>query len=363
MKKRYALIFSGVLALFTMALSGCGKAPAAGGPPGEFEVPAIVALVAPSTLEERVRLVGSLRSRASIDIVTELSGTLEALLFTEGETVVRGQVLARMRDDLVTARLREAEARYQLAQANFSRGNDLLQAETISQSDFDRLIAEYGIAAAVRASAEAAMRDSVIRAPFDGVVAERRASQGQFLSIGQPITSLIQQDPLEAEFRVPERLLAAVKPGQTISLRSAAQGASAFQGTVFFVSPRVDERSRTVLVKAEVPNPDGVLKGGMFVNLDLVISVRDDALMVPEAAIHYRGGQARVLALGADDRAEVRRVQLGTRIRERVEILEGLEDGDRVVVEGHQKMGPGTKVVIAPGSKQYGLEPTAPTDA
>lgn len=351
------------MAATSLLVSGCGKAPAAGGPPSEFEVPAVVALVEPSVLEERVRLVGSLKSPAAVDIVTELNGTLEELLFTEGDAVTEGQILGRIRDDIVRARLREAEARFDLAAANFVRGKDLLEAETISQSDFDRLIAEYGIAEAVRDSAQAALRDTVIRAPFDGVVAERMANQGQFLSVGQALTTLIQQDPLEAEFRVPERFLQEIKVGQSIKLKSRALGEATFSGHVTFVSPRVDERSRTVLVKAKVPNPEGVLKPGMFVNLDVVVRLREDALMIPEAAVHYSGGRPQVLALDEDDRAVVRQIIVGTRVRERVEIIEGLEDGDRVVVEGHQKMGPGTKVVIAPASEDFGVQPPQPADA
>ncbi len=355
------LFVTGIVVI-NILLTGCGKAPAAGGPPSEFEVPAVVALVEPSVLEERVRLVGSLRSPAAVDIVTELNGMLEELLFTEGEHVTEGQVLGRIRDDVVRARLREAEARFDLASANYVRGQDLLESDTISKSDFDRLISEYGIGEATRASAQAALRDTVIRAPFDGVVAERLANQGQYLSIGQPLTTLIQQDPLEAEFRVPERFLKEVRPGQSIELKTAALGTDTFSGHVVFVSPRVDERSRTVLVKAKVPNPDGILKPGMFVNLDVVVQVRESALLIPEAAVHYRGGQPQVLALDEDDRAVIRHVKVGTRERERIEIVEGLMDGDRVVVEGHQKMGPGTKVVIAPASKEFGVHLPPPTD-
>lgn len=363
MRSRIWLLSSALAGLGGMVgLTGCGQAPAAGGPPGEFAVPAVVAAVEPSALDERIRLVGTLRATATVDIVTELSGTLETVTFTEGDAVVRGQKLAHIRDDVVRARLNEAEARFELAAANFVRGKDLLQSQTIAQSDFDRLIAEYGVAQAAKASAEANLRETVIRAPFDGVVAERKAHPGQYLNVGQAITTLVQLDPLEAEFRVPERFLTQVQPGQSVSLTTTALGDEVFPGTVFFVSPRVDEASRTVLVKAQVPNPDGQLKSGMSASLKLTLRTRSDALLIPETAVHYRSGQARVLVLDEDDRAEVRPITPGTRLRGQVEIKKGIQAGDRVVIEGHQKLGPGTKVVIAPGSTEYGLEPTLPDD-
>jgi membrane fusion protein, multidrug efflux system len=342
-----------------LALTGCGKAPGAGGPPSEFEVPAVVALVEPQEILERVRLIGTMRSPATVDIASELSGVIEELLFTEGQFVEEGQLLARIRDDSVRARLREARARFDLAAANYARGQDLLEAQTIAQSDFDRLIAEYGIAEAVVASAEAALADTVIKAPFDGVISERLLSAGQFVTTGQRITTMVQQDPLEAEFRVPERYIAQLQIGQMIQLQSTAWGDRNFDGRIFFISPRVDDRSRTILVKAEVANTDGVLKPGMLVHLDWIISERDQALIVPEAAVHYRGGAPRVVIMDADDRAAIRFVELGVRQRGQIEITSGLEPQDRVVVEGHQKLGPGTKIVIAPGSAQYGLSPTS----
>ncbi len=343
-----------ITTLFTT--TSCGPPPAAGGPPSEFSVQAIIAAVEPTQLEESIRVVGSLRALREVEVVSELSAVVEELLFSEGAPVEAGEELVRLRDDRIRARFRETQARFDLAAANFLRGQDLLKANTISQSDFDRLIAEYNVAAAVRDSAEADLADAVIRAPFDGIISERIISEGAFVRVGEPITRLVQIDPLEATFSVPERFTGRIAPNQEIRLRTTARPDEEYRGRVAFIDPVVDQRSRTVLMRARVENAEGHLKPGMFITLELVIEVDDHALLIPEAALQLRRDQAFVFVQNEDGVAERRNVRTGLRQRERVQITEGLQAGDRVVVEGHQKMGPGTRIDVSPDSIRYGIE-------
>ena len=360
MKKVYTfLVLSSVAALL---ISGCGQPPAGGGPPGEFPVQAVVALVEPRPMEETVRLVGSLRADQEIDVVSELSGTITGIHFAQGQAVEQGAELVSIRDDRIRARLQEAEARYDLASANLARGRDLLEAETISQSDFDRLHAEYKIAIAAKTSANVDLADTKISAPFAGVIAARRVNQGAFVQAGQVITSLVQLDPLDAIFNLPERYLRQVAEGQTVRLRAAAYPDETFKGEVYYIDPRVDERNRTVEIKARVENMDGHLNPGMFISLDLVLEVAPEALVIPEAAVQYFRDQARVYVMDEDDRAERRDVSIGRRLAGELQITSGLEAGDRVVVEGFQKMGPGSQIIISPDSAAFGVEPPEPTD-
>jgi membrane fusion protein, multidrug efflux system len=356
MKKSVLVVLGGcVLALAI----GCGKPPSSGGPPGEFPVRAVVALVEARSLEEPVRLVGSLRARQSIDVASELNGVVEALLFEEGQAVAAGAPLVRLRDDKLRARVQEAEARLTLAAANFERGADLRRKETISVSDHDRLRAEFDAATAMRDLARAELEDAEIAAPFDAVTGARLISVGAFVRAGEPITSLVQVHPLEATFNVPERYVRLLAAGQQVALRNTAYPDETFTGTVFFIAPRVDEATRTVLVKAEVPNQDQRLKPGMFINLDLVLRIKPDALMIPEQAVQVEGERARVYLMNDEGKAELREVETGVRQPGVIEVTAGLAAGDRVVIEGYQKMGPGAKIIVAPGSAAYGVEPTA----
>jgi membrane fusion protein (multidrug efflux system) len=130
-----------------------------------------------------------------------------------------------------------------------------------------------------------------------------------------------------------------------------------FSGQVVYVAPLVNERTRTVRVKAEVSNESGRLKPGMFGALTLVLEQRENALVIPEACIQFKGGATSIVVVNHEGLSEFRSVQIGNRFKGRVEIVDGVSEGEIVVVEGFQKMGPGTQVIAAPESAEYGVPP------
>lgn len=353
------LLLPSLLTASILFSAGCGRPPSSGGPPGDYSVNAVVALVQTQTVRETVNVVGSLRARDAIDLVSEISAPVKEILFKEGEDVTTGQILVLLDDAKVNARVAEAEARFKLADTNRKRSEELLASATISEQEYDQVQAEFGVAESVLNLLKQELADTVIKAPFDGVAGARLVSAGQFMQPGQPITRLVKMDPLEVEFRVPERAAASIRPGLGISMAAAATEAGQIQGEVFFVDPVVDANYRTVLVKASVPNPDRVLKPGMYGNLDVIVSLRENALVIPESAVRYRGDQAYVVAVNAETKAEFRNVTVGVRQPGQLEIVDGLAAGDRIVVEGFQKMGPGTGIIISPSSAAYGVNPPA----
>ena len=164
-------------------------------------------------------------------------------------------------------------------------------------------------------------------------------------------------DPLEVEFNVPERYIGQLKMDQRIEISVEAWPDGLFSGSVVFISPKVDRTSRTVLVKARIANPDLQLKPGMFGKIELIFKARDAALVIPEAAISYANDDASVVVRNAEGVAEFRPVQVGIRLAGKAEIVDGLTAGEQVVVEGFQKLGPGTPISIAAESSRYGIEP------
>ena len=334
--------------------AGCGKPPAETGPGGDFAVRAVVALVKQESLEETLALVGNLAAKESIDIRSEIEAKITHIGFIEGQPVEIGQVLFRIDDAKLQAQVAEAKARFELANNDYERGKTLLAKKTISQQQFDQFRSTLDANRASLRLANERMDEAVILAPFVGEMGERVVSLGQFVDVGQLLSSLVQVDPLEVEFNVPERYLGQLGVGQTIAIRTVAYEGN-FAGRVFFVSPQLDERSRTVLVKAYVDNVDGRLKPGMFANLDLVFRARDDAIVIPEQAISYQGDQASVVVMNTESRAEFRPVAVGLRLSGVAEILSGLEVGEYIVVEGFQKMGPGSQILISPRSERYGV--------
>lgn len=350
---KHIFILAGAVPLF---LCGC-KPPSPEGEGGDWPVSAVVAQVEQEKIEEAVSLVGSLRAREAIDLVSEIDAVVEEIGFSEGQPVERDAVLFRLDEAKLQASLEAAQARFKLAETNFKRNEELLRNQTISQQEFDQVLANLEADQAALDLAREQLADAVIRAPFAGVTGERQVSVGQFVNRGTVLGSLVNMDPLEAVFDVPERYLGQLSAGRTVTIRTAAYGDEGFAGEVFFVAPRVNERDRTVRVKAKIPNTDGRLKPGMFGNLALVLGVREAALTLPESCLKYRGDDASVVVRNAEGKAEFRPVSVGIRMKGRVEIVDGVTAGELVVAEGHQKMGPGSTIMIAPGSERYGVSP------
>lgn len=346
-----------------LALAGCGKpVPAARGG-GDFPVLAVIAPVVRESLEESLRLVGSVRATEQVELVSEIDSTIEKISFKEGERVKKGQVLLELDNAELKASLDQATARVDLASSELKRGEELLGNRTISEQEIDRLRFDQRSADAAMRLAREQFEKAVITAPFEGVISEHDLSPGQYVARGQRLVWLVQTTPLEVEFNVPERYVSQVAKNQKIELESVALPGRKFEGTVDYISPRLDVNTRTALVKARIENKEGHLKPGMYGTLNLIFRLRENVLTIPEAAVTYRGDQPSVVVVTPDSKAEFRGVQVGLRRQEKAEITQGLSESERVVVEGYQKMGPGATVLISPESTRFGITPPPPPGA
>lgn len=345
-------------------LVACGKPPPPEGMPSDFPVPSVVGKATREKLEQRLPLVGSVRAKDRVVLQSEMEARVIKVAFEEGALVKAGQTLFCLDQRREEAALAEAKARLARAVADLARGRSLLANQTIPPQEFDRL-QEAALAAKANLDlAVSRVEDAVIRAPFDGMAGEHTASVGQYVTRGGALATLTLVDPLEVEFEVPERFISQLALGQQVRLDTATWPDQAFTAKVTFLAPEVDLKSRTLRVKGDLPNPDGKLRPGMFGTIVLIFAVRDNALVIPEGAVQHMGDQAMVVAVGAEDKAEYRPVKTGLRLAGKVEITDGLKEGDRVVVEGHQKIAPGATVITMPGSARHGVEPpTPPTDA
>lgn len=349
------------LCLLSIALlSACGKPPPPEGMPSDFPVPSVVGKATREKLEERLPLVGNVRAKDRVVLQSEMEARVVEVAFEEGALVKAGQVLFRFDQRREEAALAEAKARLARAEADLARGQSLLANQTIPPQEFDRL-QEAALAAKANLDlAESRLEDATVKAPFDGVVGERSASVGQYLTRGGTLATLTRVDPLEVEFEVPERFISQLAPGQTVNLDTAAWPGRPFDAKVTYLAPEVDVSSRTLRVKGDLANPEGKLRPGMFGTVELVFAARENALVIPEGAIQQMGDQAMVVIVGTEDKAEYRPVKTGLRLAGRVEITDGLKEGERVVVEGHQKIAPGATVITMPGSIRHGVEPAPP---
>jgi len=293
---------------------------------------------------DEIDLVASLAPNERVELKSEISGVIEEIAFTEGDSARKGQLLIAIDDVKLKARLAEAEADFSVAKTNLDRNRNLRQTNTISEQAYDQSTGEADAAEAHLELRRRELEDARIRAPFDGVIGLRRVSPGQYIQAGQELTTLVSIDPIKADFQVPERYIGVLETGQQIRISVAAYPDKAFHGEVYFISPEVSVSTRNVLVRAYVANADGLLKPGMFGNLSLVVDVKEDAVVVPESAIVVRANRTLVIVVDENNAAQIKMVKPGLRLDGAVEILEGLRGGERVIVEGHQKLGPGSPV-------------------
>lgn len=348
--------FHALLAVVLIALAACKKGPTAG-PPGGFATQVVAVKTVREPVTEQLRVIGTVLANETVDLQAEVDGRVTAIHFEEGQRVEAGQLLVDLDSTEVEARLAEAEASARWEQSKWERASELLKNRTMSQQEADEAKAQFDMANARVLQVKKQLLDMKIKAPFSGVIGARQISPGQVISRMNPgrgvqtIATLSDIDPVKVEGNLPERFLAQAKAGSKYQLSIAAFPGEKFEGELYFVAPHVDPVNRTVLVKARVPNPDLRLKPGMFASAELSLRVKDDAIVIPEAALMPQGERFAVIVVGAEMTAEMRPVKPGVRLAGRAEIVEGLNEGELVVVEGWQKTRPGGKVILAPADK------------
>jgi membrane fusion protein (multidrug efflux system) len=342
-------LFTIPLCVLCLAAAGCRKQQdtAAAGP-GNFAVQVVAVEAKRQPISESLSLVGSLAANEMVEIKSETDGMIEEIPFKEGERVEKGRLLFRLDESKFAASVAEADASFKVAQANFERTRELVKEKLVAQQEFETVAAQYHAAQATLDLRKRQLKDARIHASFAGIVGARQVSPGQVIARNTVLTWLVDLDTIKAEFNVPERFLSRARLGQIIELSVATYPGERFQGEVYFISPHVDSVFRTVLVKAYVKNQEQRLRPGMFANLDLTLKVRDQAVLVPESAITISSDKASLYTIESGDTAQLKPVTTGLRTGGKVEITEGLNGGELVVVEGTQKLRPGAKVKLAP---------------
>jgi membrane fusion protein (multidrug efflux system) len=225
------------------------------------------------------------------------------------------------------------------------RAQELFKTKTVAASELDQRTARRDADRAALAAARSRLADTKVRAPFAGRVGLRRVSLGSLVGPTTVITTLDDADPIKLDFDVPETALALLAEGLPVDAHSAAWPDHDFRGRVATVDTRVDPVSRTVTVRAVIPNEAGRLRPGMFLT---AILTREDvvALMIPEQAVAPEQSRQFVWVVGATNQVEKREIRIGRRRPGQVEVVDGLEAGERIVVEGTQKMQPGITVRV-----------------
>lgn len=303
--------------------------------------------------------VGSLTAVAGVDVSNEEAGKVKALHFESGQSVKQGQLLLELDAETDLAELQGLQAEQRLAQVRFDRSAKMLEKKFISKSDYDQHQALLDQATAAVAAKLALIGKKQIRAPFNGELGIRQVDLGQYLAEGSAIVSLQKLDPIYLDFSLPERHISRLGKGQQLTVGVQAYPDRSFSGQIIAISPAIEQNTRSLKIRATLKNGDKLLRPGMFAQVQIVSGRKMQVLTLPDTAITYNPyGNSVFLIEGGDKGLTVqnRQVQTGQSREGRVEIVEGLKPGDRVVSAGQVKLRNGMPVELddkpAPGERE-----------
>lgn len=314
-----------------------------GGPP-----PVSVAVVANKTFVDSIDVIGVAKGRQSVTLTAATTQLVQNVRFTDGQSVAKGAILVELKDTEQNAGLAQAQARLVQAQRDYQRWKTLGEQGYAAKTAIDQREAAYLSAKADVDAARARQSDRTIRAPFAGVVGLTDIAPGSLINPGAAIVTLDDVSAVRVDFDIPDRYLASVHEGQTIYARIDAYPGEAIRGQISKLDTRIDERTRAITARAVFPNADRRLKPGMMLRIAVARGERQ-SLSIPESSLSVQGDSAFVYVLnhqGERTLAEQRPVRTGVRQDGMVEILDGVQAGDRLVADGLNKIQPGQPVSI-----------------
>jgi multidrug efflux system membrane fusion protein len=300
--------------------------------------------------------VGDLAAVHQVNVTTDVSGRITEILFTPGAIVKAGTPLVQLFDGPEQGDLANFKAQATVAQLSLDRAKQLAARQFGPQATVDQAQAAFDQAQAGIAKTEAIISQKLVRAPFDGELGVRKVEVGQYLTAGSQIVSLTDLSMLYANFTVTEKDSAQLKVGQTVRLTVDAFPGRTFEGKITTIEPQIATDTRNIRVQATLPNPDRILKPGMFATTTVVLPDKPPVITVPETSVDYTlyGDSVYLITEKKEDDGKtsltaVRTfVQAGIRVNGRAEILKGLKPGDRVVAVGQLKLQSGAPVTISP---------------
>lgn len=298
------------------------------------------------TITIKGEALGSTRASESILITSTVTDTIAAIHFNEGQTVKKGDLLVTLRLDEIKAQKDVITTEISENRRELARLQRLVKQGAAPQSQLDSRLTLLQKAEAQLRQVEARIEERMIRAPFDGVVGIRNYSVGALIRPGDVITTLDDIATMKLEMTVPATFLPRIRPGMPIEASSPVFGAEQiFRGHITHIDTRVDTTSRSVRVHADIPNEDLTLKPGLFMNVNILQDQRE-GLLIPEIALISRRDEHFVYVVNEENKVDERPIRIGDRIPGKVEVVDGLVEGEKIISEGTVKVNPGNSVEI-----------------
>lgn len=307
-------------------------------------IPVRASAVSIESIPQSVDTLGTLSAPEVVTISAQSDGRVSAIHFKNGQQVASGMPIVQMDNTQAQADYDSAMAAWNLAVTKYNRSKLLIN-EAISQQDLADLKADMESKHAAVQSAQASLNDKQITAPFSGVLGAFQVSVGDYAKAGSAIVSLVNTEQLRADYKLPENLKSQLQQGQLVEINSDAYPDKVFYGTVNYISPTVNQTTRTLAIEATINNKDGSLAPGMFVHVAQEVGKIDNAVMVPDNAVLADIKGYFVYKL-VGDRAVQTYIQEGQHITGAIQVVTGLQKGDQVITEGQQKLEDGSIVKV-----------------
>ena len=310
------------------------KKPGGGKPAAPLKVTTFV--VAPTLFAETISATGTVLADEGVELQPEINGKIMSIDFKEGGAVKKGDLLLKLNDSELRANLDRYTYSKKLAEVRFRRYTQLLNQKMVSQADYDSALSEMNVQQSFIDLYQAQIQKTELRAPFDGVVGLRYVSVGAFVNANTRIATLQRLNDLKIDFAVPEKYSGRIKVGTQITF-TVAGGLQNYAARIAALDPRIDNATRTLLVRAVCANSDGRLLPGAFTNVSVPLEQIANAFMVPAEAVVAGLDEKNVFVI-KDGVAERRAVETGSRTATQVHIVSGLQVGDQVITSGLQQM-------------------------
>lgn len=322
---------------------GGGKGAKGGGAGKGLQVEGIVVKAADFT--NGLEVTGTIEANESVSLRSEVSGLVTAINFKEGSTVTKGTLLVKINDRDIQAQLQDALTKQKLSSTNENRSKQLLEKGAISQEEYDTSLAGLESLKSQTQLVRAQLAKTSIYAPFTGKIGLRSISVGEYLTPSTMIANLSSINPLKISFSVPEKYIGQIKLGSDITFTTDGY-AKTFKGSVFALEPGINTQTRTLQIKALVPNPDNELLPGSFAKIKLSLTTAKNAILVPnEAIIPVLDG--KTVFISKNGKAQQVPVEAGTRTEKSILIISGLKVGDTVLTTGAMAVKPDAPVKVS----------------
>ena len=303
---------------------------------------------------------GTLKAEEEVTVSSEVDGIVRKITVEEGSRIQPGTLLAVVNDidyslesKRSEAALKQSEASLANARAEFARKRSLYEEELITKQQFDDVSTKLTLAQAEVERAKAALASSreklartKIYSPLAGAVKEKKISVGDYVRNGTPLFQLIKIDSLKLNFTISEKDVAALKIGQDVAFNVDAFAGQQFRGKLSLLYPNVEEKTRTLQAEAIVPNSNHMLKPGYFARTQIFTQASRDAVVIPLTALLYDGPTVSVFVVNSN-KAQERIIKIGNKYGEDVEVVEGLQEKEQVVMVGQNNLSEGVKVNVA----------------